>query len=122
MQRNIGTIDRYVRFVGGLVMLSAGSQLPRRLVGTKNTLTFLGAMKVAEGVMGWCPLVQLMGSKNTNKNLNASASSKQSNAGIKPAMGMGSGFDSGSNEFSSQPDNKSKDTTNPINYGVEPLN
>ncbi|WDL97466.1 YgaP family membrane protein [Alicyclobacillus sp. ALC3] len=58
MQNNIGTVDRYVRLTAGLLALGASFSMRRQSPG-RALLMSLGAMKVAEGVTGWCPLIQL---------------------------------------------------------------
>lgn len=58
MEANIGRFDRYVRLVTGLMALTNGSRMRRAPLARAALLSF-GAMKVAEGVTGWCPVVQL---------------------------------------------------------------
>lgn len=58
MQSNIGTFDRYVRLTAGLMALGTGSTM-RRPTLTRTLLLSFGAMKIAEGVTGWCPIVHL---------------------------------------------------------------
>lgn len=65
MESNIGRLDRYVRLVTGLLALSSGSQL-RRAPLTRTMLMSFGAMKIAEGVTGWCPVIQLAESVKLN--------------------------------------------------------
>ncbi|MCL6600220.1 YgaP family membrane protein [Alicyclobacillus macrosporangiidus] len=55
---NLGVVDRYIRLAGGLVLLASASG-QRKLSLSRYALAGLGAMKVAEGITGWCPLVQL---------------------------------------------------------------
>lgn len=57
---NIGVADRYVRLAGGLLLM--GSALTqRRSTIAKQLLLAVGAMKVTEGIMGWCPVMHLAG-------------------------------------------------------------
>lgn len=58
MQKNVGDTDAYLRLTCGLTMLGIGVMDRSRL------LIALGAMKVAEGITRWCPLLQALG-KNT---------------------------------------------------------
>lgn len=55
---NIGTVDRYVRLAAGLLALGAGASMRRQSIG-RMLLMSVGAMKVAEGVTGWCPLIHV---------------------------------------------------------------
>ncbi|WP_407655168.1 YgaP family membrane protein [Alicyclobacillus dauci] len=55
MQQNLGSVDRYFRLVTGLVSLSCAARR-RQSPMSKAFLLSFGAMKVAEGVIGWCPM------------------------------------------------------------------
>lgn len=55
---NLGVVDRYIRLAGGLVLLASASGR-RKWSLSRYALAGIGAMKVAEGITGWCPLVQL---------------------------------------------------------------
>jgi len=61
IQQNIGRVDRYMRLVGGLVALAATGEVRRNPLARAALVTF-GAMKVAEGVTGWCPLTHMVDS------------------------------------------------------------
>lgn len=55
MQRNVGTIDRTIRIIVGLV-LSAFA-----FVGPANPWFLLGLVPLATGLIGYCPLYALLG-------------------------------------------------------------
>jgi hypothetical protein len=55
MKKNIHKIERVVRVVVGLGLLSMA------FVGPKNPWFFLGAVPLATGLTGWCPPYQLLG-------------------------------------------------------------
>lgn len=55
MIKNVGELDAYCRIAGGLALLGFG------IMGSSKTLTILGSMKVAEGVLRFCPLLYLLG-------------------------------------------------------------
>lgn len=55
MRQNVGQLDAYIRITGGLTLLGFG-------VAKKSTpAIFAGAMKVAEGVTRFCPMLYLLG-------------------------------------------------------------
>jgi hypothetical protein len=58
MVKNIGGLDAYCRIAGGLTLLSIG------IMSSSKTLSFLGSMKVAEGITRFCPILYLL-DKNT---------------------------------------------------------
>lgn len=55
MMKNVGELDAYCRIAGGLTLLGIG------IMGSSKTLSFLGSMKVAEGVIRFCPILHLLG-------------------------------------------------------------
>ncbi|HHT65983.1 MAG: YgaP family membrane protein [Caldicoprobacterales bacterium] len=55
MVKNVGELDAYGRIVCGLTLLGIG------IMGSSKTLSFLGSMKVAEGVTRFCPMLYLLG-------------------------------------------------------------
>ena len=55
MTHNEGTVDRAVRIVLGLVLLSLV------FVGPKTWLGFVGLVPLATGLVGFCPLYRLIG-------------------------------------------------------------
>ncbi|MCL6548356.1 MAG: DUF2892 domain-containing protein [Alicyclobacillus sp.] len=58
MQSNIGMLDRYVRLLSGLLLFGCASAMKRSSPLARGALLTLGAMKIAEGVTGWCPMAQ----------------------------------------------------------------
>ena len=58
MVKNVGGLDAYCRIAGGLTLLSMG------IICSSKTLSFLGSMKVAEGITRFCPILYLL-DKNT---------------------------------------------------------
>jgi len=52
---NAGTIDRVVRVVLGLGLLSL------TILGPHTWIGLLGLVPLATGVVGWCPLYRLLG-------------------------------------------------------------
>lgn len=69
MQKNIGTMDAIMRITCGLTGVAwATSRMvrhPRR--GLPVAVAMMGAMKVAEGVTRFCPLLKLMGTNTVGK-------------------------------------------------------
>lgn len=55
MQPQLSSADRTMRVFSGLVSLSCAAG-KRQSAICKTFLTAFGAIKVAEGVIGWCPL------------------------------------------------------------------
>jgi hypothetical protein len=58
LKTNISTPDRYLRLLTGLVAYGSSNNLKRGSLG-KGLLMTLGAMKIAEGITGWCPLTYI---------------------------------------------------------------
>ncbi|MCL6631716.1 MAG: DUF2892 domain-containing protein [Alicyclobacillus herbarius] len=58
MKSNISTADRYLRLVAGLMAYGGASKMRKGGLG-KGLLMAFGAMKVAEGITGWCPLTAI---------------------------------------------------------------
>lgn len=54
-QANEGTIDRIVRVVAGVVILSLA------FVGPHTPLGYLGIIPLATGLIGFCPLYRVLG-------------------------------------------------------------
>ena len=59
MKKNVGEIDRYLRITLGLVMLGQG------INRDSNLWMALGAMKVAEGITRYCPMLDMLGINTT---------------------------------------------------------
>ena len=55
MKPNIGKVERVVRIVVGLGVLSLA------FVGPRTTWAYLGLLPVLSGVLGWCPPYALLG-------------------------------------------------------------
>ncbi|MGR3321726.1 MAG: YgaP family membrane protein [Pseudooceanicola sp.] len=55
MTRNEGTIDRVLRIVAGLVLLSLV------FVGPQTPWGWIGLVPLVTGLVGWCPLYTLFG-------------------------------------------------------------
>jgi len=55
LTKNVGELDAYLRITGGLTLLGIG------IISSSKFLTFLGSMKVAEGVTRYCPMYHLLG-------------------------------------------------------------
>jgi O-antigen ligase len=63
MTKNIGNIERIVRFAAGLVLIALAA------TNTVGVWGWLGVVPLATGLIGWCPPYSLMGI-NTCKNKN----------------------------------------------------
>lgn len=74
MQQNIGILDRYIRVTGGLLMYAGGFQMRRSF--SRGALLTLGAMKIAEGISGWCPLLYAMGVQTLEDEVQSTAKSE----------------------------------------------
>ena len=55
MTINEGTVDRVIRVVAGLVILSLA------FVGPKTAWGYLGLIPIATGLVGYCPAYSLFG-------------------------------------------------------------
>ncbi|MBY6156059.1 YgaP family membrane protein [Pseudooceanicola nitratireducens] len=55
MSRNEGTLDRALRVILGLVLLSLV------LLGPQTPWGWIGLVPLATGLIGWCPLYTLLG-------------------------------------------------------------
>jgi hypothetical protein len=58
MKRNIGTAERWVRVVGGLVLMTLGLTLPLSLLAEELAET-IGLLAVVTGAAGYCPIKHL---------------------------------------------------------------
>jgi len=66
MDQNIGLTDRYIRITLGSLFLATGAaRMVRQCDAAGVAAGVLGGMMLAEGVLGTCPLYNLMG-MNTN--------------------------------------------------------
>lgn len=55
MERNVGDVERVVRVVAGLAILSLV------FVGPQSLWGLLGIVPILTGLTGWCPPYQLLG-------------------------------------------------------------
>ena len=55
MGKNVGSLDRWLRVVVGLVALSMA------FVGPKSAWGWLGLVPLVTGLVGYCPLYSLLG-------------------------------------------------------------
>lgn len=55
MTKNIHPVERIVRVVVGLALVS------QAFIGMQNPWFFLGLVPMATGLMGWCPPYSLLG-------------------------------------------------------------
>lgn len=53
MKKNVGTIDRSIRIIAGLVFLG--------LAAAGSTWGLIGIVPLLTGILGWCPPYQLLG-------------------------------------------------------------
>ncbi|GMA58761.1 hypothetical protein C7445_106108 [Alicyclobacillus sacchari] len=56
MQANLSMADRYFRLATGVISIASAARGRRQSPLAKAFLMGYGAMKVAEGVTGWCPI------------------------------------------------------------------
>ncbi len=59
--RNIGTVDRILRIVVGLILISLV------FVGPQSTWGWIGVIPLLTAFIGWCPLYRLLGIKTLAK-------------------------------------------------------
>ena len=55
MAKNVGTVDRVVRILAGLALLSLV------VVGPKSLWGLVGLVPLATGLISWCPAYSLFG-------------------------------------------------------------
>jgi len=60
MTKNVGTIDRVLRIVAGLVLLGYALIGPETVY---NVWGFIGIVPLATALLGWCPAYTLFGIK-----------------------------------------------------------
>lgn len=72
MQKNVGTLDALLRIMWGLVGIAWGTSrmvlYPTRSM--PMLVTLFSAMKVAEGITRWCPLLQAFDLTTIEKKIN----------------------------------------------------
>lgn len=76
IEQNIGKIDRYIRLTAGLFLVGSALSARRQTLGSRTLLT-IGSMSVAEGVLGWCPMMHLFGIQNTDGAIGIRQASQQ---------------------------------------------
>jgi hypothetical protein len=81
MQSNIGLVDRYIRIAGGLLAFGAGLGMRRGSGVAKAALMSVGAMKIAEGITGFCPLMYAAGVKSLSETQSAAGRGEPMQAG-----------------------------------------
>lgn len=64
MKKNVGNVERGIRIVVGLVLISLV------FIGPQSPWGWIGLLPLATGLLGWCPPYSLFGI-NTCKNKNA---------------------------------------------------
>jgi len=62
MKANIGTIDKAIRIVAGLVLLSLV------FVGPKSLLGLIGIVPLLTGLLSWCPAYTIVGIATKKEN------------------------------------------------------
>jgi hypothetical protein len=55
MKKNIGSVERVIRIIAGIAILSLA------FVGPQSPWAYLGIIPLATGLIGWCPLYALLG-------------------------------------------------------------
>ncbi len=62
MKLNVGMVDKVLRIVAGLVLIGL------TFTGTIGVWGWIGVVPLVTGVIGWCPLYQIIGaSSRTSK-------------------------------------------------------
>lgn len=61
MKTNIHSLERAIRIILGIVLISMA------FVGPKNLWFLLGAIPLLTGIIGWCPPYQLLGISTCGK-------------------------------------------------------
>lgn len=67
MKKNVGTLDRGLRIIGGIALLS--------LAANGSMWGLVGIVPLLTGILGWCPPYQMLGI-NTNCGCSKSDCSK----------------------------------------------
>lgn len=57
MKRNVGTVDKWIRIVGGIIILSLVVFIPNGF----RWLGLLGLIPLITGIINFCPLYALLG-------------------------------------------------------------
>ena len=62
MNKNVGSLDRTLRVVAGLVLIALS------VTGTVGPWGWIGIVPVATGLLAWCPAYTLFGIKTCRTN------------------------------------------------------
>ncbi|HZJ82933.1 MAG TPA: DUF2892 domain-containing protein [Clostridia bacterium] len=60
MKKNVGIVDSHIRLVAGFSMLGIG------VLRASKTMIGLGAMKIATGISGFCPILYALNMSTTD--------------------------------------------------------
>jgi hypothetical protein len=55
MKKNIGSVERVIRIIAGIAIISLA------FVGPQSAWAYLGIVPLATGLIGWCPPYALFG-------------------------------------------------------------
>jgi hypothetical protein len=55
MKKNVGSVERAIRVIAGIAILSLA------FVGPQSPWAYFGIIPLATGLMGWCPAYMLLG-------------------------------------------------------------
>ena len=55
MKKNVGTIDRSLRIIIGIVLISLA------FIGPQTAWGWVGVIPLATALIGWCPLYKIFG-------------------------------------------------------------
>jgi hypothetical protein len=67
MRRNLGPIDRAIRIIVGMILVSL------TMVGPQTAWGFLGLIPLATAFLGWCPLYTLFGISTAPRRISPSS-------------------------------------------------
>jgi DUF2892 family protein len=81
--KNVGGIDRALRLVLGVVLLGSGLALLAAGGGHGWTLTIVGALVLASGVLGFCPPYVLLGISTARPGSSAAGGAPEKAAGAR---------------------------------------
>ena len=117
-KQNIGIVNALIRITIGLTMISISSaKLVRKpWCFSSKLLIFLGAMKVAEGIVRFCPVVEAM---KFGKYMNLPAMSMLAKANNKQQEDESSSNGSEKHHFASNSSNGDKHETASNNNGYD---
>ncbi|MGE5702693.1 MAG: DUF2892 domain-containing protein [Clostridia bacterium] len=88
MKKNVGKIDALIRITVGLSGLAyAAGKMSRRPYRTPGLLMFLSAMKVAEGITRYCPVLSLFGISTRQEDMISMLMDKTLRKSMKSASG-----------------------------------